>query len=67
MRAASTSGTRAPRSPWRWRAASTPSRLDGEPLRYGDPDAWLPDLVVCRHEHAATVLDVTTRERRPYW
>ena len=24
------------------------SRLDGEPLRYGDPDAWLPDLVVCR-------------------
>ena len=43
------------------------SRLDGEPLRYGDPDAWLPDLVVCRREHAATVLDVTTRERRPYW
>jgi len=43
------------------------SRLDGEPLRYGDPDAWLPDLVVCRREHAAAVLDVTTRQRRPYW
>ena len=43
------------------------SRLDGEPLRYGDPDAWLPDLVVCRREYAAAVLDVTTRQRRPYW
>ena len=43
------------------------SRLDGEPLRYGDPDAWLPDLVVCRHEYAAAVLEVTTRQRRPYW
>jgi 3'(2'), 5'-bisphosphate nucleotidase len=43
------------------------SRLDGEPLRYGDPDAWLPDLVVCRPEYASAVLDVTTRQRRPYW
>ena len=43
------------------------SRLDGEPLRYGDPDAWLPDLVVCRHEYAEAVLAVTTRQRRPYW
>jgi 3'(2'), 5'-bisphosphate nucleotidase len=43
------------------------SRLNGEPLRYGDPDAWLPDLVVCRPEYAAAVLDVTTRQRRPYW
>ena len=43
------------------------SRLDGEPLRYGDPDAWLPDLVVCRHEYADDVLAVTTRQRRPYW
>ena len=33
------------------------SRLDGEPLRYGDPDAWLPDLVVCRQEYAEAVLD----------
>src|ERR1700722_74166 len=43
------------------------SRLDGEPLRYGDPDAWLPDLVVCRKEYAADVLAVTTQQRRPYW
>jgi 3'(2'), 5'-bisphosphate nucleotidase len=43
------------------------SRLDGEPLRYGDPDAWLPDLVVCRREYADAVLDVTMRQRRPYW
>ncbi len=26
------------------------SRLDGSPLRYGRPDPWLPDLVVCRPE-----------------
>jgi 3'(2'), 5'-bisphosphate nucleotidase len=43
------------------------SRLDGEPLRYGDPDAWLPDLVVCRKEYAEAVLAVTTRQHRPYW
>jgi 3'(2'), 5'-bisphosphate nucleotidase len=43
------------------------SRLNGDPLRYGDPDAWLPDLVVCRPEYATAVLDVTTRQRRPYW
>jgi 3'(2'), 5'-bisphosphate nucleotidase len=43
------------------------SRLDGEPLRYGDPDAWLPDLVVCRKEYAEAVLGVTTQQRRPYW
>jgi 3'(2'), 5'-bisphosphate nucleotidase len=43
------------------------SRLDGEPLRYGDADAWLPDLVVCRQEYAQAVLDVTTQQRRPYW
>ncbi len=43
------------------------SRLNGDPLRYGDPDAWLPDLVVCRPEYAAAVLDVTTKQSRPYW
>ena len=43
------------------------SRLDGEPLRYGDPDVWLPDLVVCRKEYAEAVLAVTTQQRRPYW
>ena len=43
------------------------SRLDGAPLRYGDPDAWLPDLVVCRKEYAEAVLAVTTQQQRPYW
>jgi len=43
------------------------SRLDGDPLRYGDPDAWLPDLVVCRQEYAPAVLAVTTGQSRPYW
>ncbi len=43
------------------------SRLDGEPLRYGEPDAWLPDLVVCRSEYAKAVLDVTTGQGRPHW
>jgi 3'(2'), 5'-bisphosphate nucleotidase len=43
------------------------SRLDGSPLRYGDPDAWLPDLVVCRQEYADQVLDVTMRQSKPYW
>ncbi len=43
------------------------SRLDGSPLRYGEPDAWLPDLVVCRKEYADAVLEVTTRQSKPYW
>ncbi len=43
------------------------SRLNGEPLRYGAPDAWLPDLMVCRAEYAETVLGVTTARHRPYW
>ncbi|MGY1772780.1 inositol monophosphatase family protein [Blastococcus sp. SYSU D00813] len=32
------------------------SRLDGSPLRYNDPDPWLPDLLVCRPELAADLL-----------
>nr|WP_169735478.1 inositol monophosphatase family protein [Actinokineospora inagensis] len=32
------------------------SRLDGSPLVYGRPDAWLPDLVVCRADDADRVL-----------
>jgi 3'(2'), 5'-bisphosphate nucleotidase len=43
------------------------SRLDGSPLRYGNPDAWLPDLTVCRPEYASAVLEVTTSQHRPYW
>jgi 3'(2'), 5'-bisphosphate nucleotidase len=43
------------------------SRLNGDPLRYGAPDAWLPDLVVCRPELTDAVLAVTTADRRPYY
>jgi 3'(2'), 5'-bisphosphate nucleotidase len=43
------------------------SRLDGQPLRYGEPDAWLPDLIVCRPEYASAVLEVTTSQGRPHW
>lgn len=32
------------------------SRLDGSQLAYNQPDAWLPDLVVCRPELADRVL-----------
>jgi 3'(2'), 5'-bisphosphate nucleotidase len=43
------------------------SRLNGDVLTYGAPDAWLPDLVVCRPEYAEAVLAVTTSQHRPYW
>jgi 3'(2'), 5'-bisphosphate nucleotidase len=42
-------------------------RLNGDPLRYGAPDAWLPDLMVCRPELAEAVLAVTKRDYRPYY
>jgi 3'(2'), 5'-bisphosphate nucleotidase len=42
-------------------------RLNGDPLRYGAPDAWLPDLMVCRAELAEAVLAVTKRDYRPYY
>ncbi|MBM7774890.1 adenylyl-sulfate kinase [Actinokineospora baliensis] len=32
------------------------SRLDGSPLVYGQPDAWLPDLLVCRPDDVDQVL-----------
>jgi 3'(2'), 5'-bisphosphate nucleotidase len=31
------------------------TRLDGSPLRYSQPDPWLPDLVVCHPDVAGTV------------
>jgi 3'(2'), 5'-bisphosphate nucleotidase len=34
------------------------SRLDGSPLRYNEPDPYLPDLLICRPEFAADVLEV---------
>jgi 3'(2'), 5'-bisphosphate nucleotidase len=36
------------------------SRLDGAPLRYNQPDPYLPDLLVCRPELAARVLEAVT-------
>jgi 3'(2'), 5'-bisphosphate nucleotidase len=35
------------------------SRLDGSPLRYNEPEPWLPDLLICRPELVEQVLEVT--------
>ena len=32
------------------------SRIDGSPLRYNQANTYLPDLLICRHEFAQTVL-----------
>ncbi len=32
------------------------SRIDGSPLVYNRADSYMPDLLICRKEHAATVL-----------
>jgi len=32
------------------------SRLDGSPLRYNQANPWLPDVLICRPELAATVI-----------
>jgi 3'(2'), 5'-bisphosphate nucleotidase len=32
------------------------NRLDGSPLRYSQPDPWLPDLVVCHPDLADRVM-----------
>lgn len=32
------------------------SRIDGSPLVYNQANTWLPDLLICRHEHAEVVL-----------
>jgi 3'(2'), 5'-bisphosphate nucleotidase len=37
------------------------SRLDGSPLRYNQPDPYLPDLVVCRPDIAEEVLSIIHR------
>jgi 3'(2'), 5'-bisphosphate nucleotidase len=34
------------------------SRLDGSPLVYNGPDPWMPDLLICRKELAARVIDI---------
>ena len=33
------------------------SRIDGSPLVYNRADVYIPDLLICRKEHAAMVLD----------
>ncbi len=34
------------------------SRIDGSPLVYNQPDVYMPDLLICRKEHARPVLDM---------
>ena len=34
------------------------SRIDGSPLIYNREDVYLPDLLICRREHAGPVLDL---------
>ena len=34
------------------------SRIDGSPLRYNQANTYLPDLLICRTEHARQVLDL---------
>jgi 3'(2'), 5'-bisphosphate nucleotidase len=40
------------------------SRVDGSPLRYNRSDPWLPDLLICRPELAATCLEAA---RDAWW
>ena len=41
------------------------SRLDGSPLRYNQPDPYLPDLLVCRPELAAPLMAAVVAHRLP--
>jgi 3'(2'), 5'-bisphosphate nucleotidase len=34
------------------------SRLDGSPLRYNQPNPWLPDLLICRPDLAGAIIDL---------
>ena len=46
---------------WEWDSAAAAglhtSRIDGSPLRYNQPDPYLPDLLMCRPEVAGVLLD----------
>jgi 3'(2'), 5'-bisphosphate nucleotidase len=37
------------------------SRIDGSALAYNQADTYLPDLLICRHEHAEPVLEILRR------
>ena len=37
------------------------SRIDGSPLIYNQTDTYMPDLLICRTEHAARVLDMVRK------
>lgn len=37
------------------------SRIDGSPLVYNQADTYMPDLLICRKEHAARVLEEVAR------
>ena len=43
--------------------------IDGRALVYNQPDPWLPDLLICRKEHAQKVLglirEVAAEARTP--
>lgn len=41
------------------------SRIDGSPLIYNRPDVYLPDLLICRKEHAQQVLDLIAQTGQP--
>lgn len=36
------------------------SRIDGSPLVYNQADTYMPDLLICRREHAQQVLDLVS-------
>ena len=38
------------------------SRIDGSALAYNQADTYLPDLLICRPEHAARVLTLVRAE-----
>ncbi|QGP81296.1 3'(2'),5'-bisphosphate nucleotidase CysQ [Sphingobium sp. CAP-1] len=40
------------------------SRIDGSPLVYNQSDVYLPDLLICRTEHADQVLDLVAQVQR---
>ncbi len=46
-------------------AGLTAVRLDGSPLVYNGPDAWLPDLLVCRPELADRLLATVRAGSQP--